>query len=151
MRKSGGKLPKRGQALGTSGLGLGQEQPLIRFCERLSQRLGALCLAAAFYYQPVHQHPGQKEKKNSDGQLIEARCSNLIVGARGNQQRAIGRRGQGRPEKRGPGTKINGRSDDGQVVDGMIAAFNAQGAGMLHQQGGEKNFNEYAILAPPLR
>ena len=62
---------------------------------------------------------------------------------RGIEIGAVGRRGQRGPEQRAPGTEVDGRGNNRNVEDRIVAAVDAELAGVVDQQGCQQDLDQH--------
>src|SRR5208282_6258655 len=111
------------------------------------QALIPLGLPPALDGEAVDHQAGEVEEENSQAEFRFSTGGKLVflVDQDRNQVGAIGRGGQRRPCECADGVEIDRRGDDGQVIDGVVAAFDGDCAGVIDQQGGEQDFDEHTV------
>ena len=95
--------------------------------------------------ETVDDDRGDIKEKDASGEIGGAFRGELVFLKRGNEKCAVGEGCDGGPDERGNGAEINGGGYDGQVVDRVVVAIDADVARVVKQKRGEENFDKDGV------
>jgi hypothetical protein len=111
----------------------------------LGKLLIFLNLLAILGGETVDDDGGDVKEKDSRGEIGGAFGGELVFLKCGDEECAVSEGGDGRPDECGDRTEVNGGGYDGEVVDRVVVAVNADVAGVVEEKGGKEDFDDDGI------
>ena len=102
-------------------------------------------LFAIFGSEAVDDDGGDIEEKDASGEIGGAFGGELVFLKRGDEKCAVGEGCDGGPDERGNRTEINGGGYDGEIVNRIVVAVDADSAGVVEEKSGEKDLDDDGV------
>ena len=115
----------------------------------MGELLVFLNLLAILGSETVDDDGGDIEEKDASSEIGGAFGGELVFLERGDEECAVGERCDGGPDERGNGAEINGGGYDGEVINRIVVAVDADVAGVVEEKRGEENFDDDGVGGAP--